>query len=333
MTAEKILSELKAGSYHPVYFLMGEESYYIDLITNYISEHVLDEGEKSFNQTVLYGKDTDTAGIINTAKRYPMMAERQVVIVKEAQNLKDIDDLVYYVKQPLKSTLLVINYKYKKLDKRKVLYNELKEHAVVFESNRLYDDKIPGWISAYLSTRNINIESKASRLLTEFLGNDLSKIVNELEKLIITMEGPGNTITSALIERNIGISKDYNNFELQKALIQKDALKAFRIVDYFDKNQKNNPYVVTIAILFAFFSKVLNLHFLKDRSKGNVALALRVSPYFVSDYQAAARRYDPRKTVEVIALLREYDLKSKGVGNVSTPPGDLLRELIYKILK
>ncbi|MBN2347952.1 MAG: DNA polymerase III subunit delta [Bacteroidales bacterium] len=332
MTAEQIISDIKAKNYKPVYLLMGEEPYYIDRVTDYFIKNVLNESEKAFNQVVLYGKDTDAPAIINTAKRYPMMSSHQVVIVKEAQTLKDIDDLIHYTNHPLSSTLLVINYKYKKLDKRKALYKSIEKNGVILESNRLYDDKIPDWINAYLATKGIKIQPSASVLLTEFLGNDLSKIVNELEKLIITLESGNTTISPAHIEKNIGISKDYNNFELQNALIQKDVVKAYRIIDHFDRNQRDNPFVVTISVLYAFFSKLLLYFNLPDKSKSNVTAMLKINPFFVKDYLAAARSYPEAKVIRIISLLREYDLKSKGVGNVSASPGDLLKELIYKIL-
>ena len=332
MKFEEILQDLKNKIYKPIYFLMGEEPYFIDVITDFIAEHVLDEAEKSFNEVILYGKDTDIATVINTAKRFPMMANHQVVILKEAQVLQDIDKLIYYAEAPLKSTILVINYKYKKLDKRKKLYKVLDKAGAVFDSERLYEDKVPAWITAYLSEKGLSIDLKASMILTEFLGNDLGKIVNELEKLILTIPDNTKTITTDQIERNIGISKDFNNFELHKALSGKNILKANRIIYYFDKNQKNNPISMTISSLYYFFSKVLMYHFIKDKSRRNAASVLQINPFFLPDYELAARNYSAAKIVRIVGLLREYDLKSKGMGNVSSTPGDLLKELIYKIL-
>ncbi|HRW62676.1 MAG TPA: DNA polymerase III subunit delta [Bacteroidales bacterium] len=333
MTFEQILTDLKNKIYKPIYFLSGEEPYFIDLITKYINDNVLNDAEKSFNQTVIYGKDTDIYTVINTAKRFPMMANHQVVIVKEAQNIKNIDDLVHYAAAPLKSTLLVINYKYKTLDKRKKLYKALADNGVLYESKKLYDNEVPGWINAYLKKKNRSIDPGAAALLNEYLGNDLSKIANELDKLIITLPDGEFNITSNHIERNIGISKDYNNFELHKALTQKNVLKANRIVNYFAQNQKDNPFTMTIATLYHFYSKVLSYHFVKDKKdKKSVAATLKVNPYFLGDYELAAKNYNPKKTVEIIGLLREYDLKSKGYNNVSTPPGELLKEMVYKIL-
>ena len=332
MEYNAILRDLKNKTYKPIYFLMGEEPYYIDLITDYIASNVLNESEKTFNQIVLYGKDTTVPDIINTARRFPMMSSYQVVIVKEAQTLNNIDDLCFYAEAPLPSTILVINYKYSSLDGRKKLSRIISEKGVLFESKKLYDDKIPGWITSWLNEKNINIELKASVLITEFLGNDLAKIANELEKLIITLPEGSGTITADHIEKYIGISKDYNNFELNRALIQLNVLKANRIINYFDKNQKNNPVSLTISSLYYLFSRVLLYHFIRDKSKKNIASALNINPFFVSDYELAARHYTPAKVVSIIALLREYDLKSKGFGNVSMSPGGLLKELAYKIL-
>ncbi len=332
MTFESILQDLKNKKYSPVYFLMGDESYFIDQITDYIANNVLEESEKAFNQTVLYGKDVDAAAVINAAKRFPMMSEHQVIIVKEAQNIRNIDDLQYYVQNPLNSTLLVINYKYKKLDKRKKLYKEVDKKGVLFEAKKLYEDKVPDWITKFLKSKGFQIQPTAALLLTEFLGTELSKIAMELEKLMLTVPAGEKLITPVHIEENIGISKDFNNIELQNALIKKDHLKAFRIVEHFARNQKNNPLVVTLGMLFSFFNKITVYYFLQDKSKMSVASALKINPYFVADYQRAAKTFPVKKSVEVISLLREYDLKSKGVGNVSTPPGELLKELVYKIL-
>lgn len=332
MTFESIITDLKQKKYAPVYFLSGDEPFYIDLISDFIADHVLQESEKAFNQTVLYGKDVEMSYITDSARRFPMMSQYQVIIVREAQNIRDIDNLIYYVTKPLKSTLLVINYKNKKLDKRKKLYKEIEKHGILFESNRLYEDKIPDWIIRYLKEKGYGIQPPAALLLTEFLGNDLGKIVMELEKLMITLPDDYKMISTAHIEKNIGISKDFNNIELQKALVKKDALKAFRIVDYFASNDKNNPMVLTLASLYFFFNKLFIYSNLKDKSKQSVAENLKINPYFVADYQQAARVFPVEKTVRIIGWLREYDLKSKGVNNLSATSGDLLKELVYKIL-
>jgi DNA polymerase-3 subunit delta len=260
-----------------------------------------------------------------------MMANHQVIIIKEAQNIKKIEDLVYYASNPLKSTILVINYKYKTLDKRKKVYKEIEKNGIIFESKKLYDNQVPEWINNYLKNKNRTIDQVSSMLLTEFLGTDLSKIVNELEKLIITV--PQNEkITPKHIEDNIGISKDYNNFELQSAIIKKDILKANRIVNYFSNNPKDNPIVLTITSLYYFFVKVLAVHYIKNPDQKVVAAELKVNPYFVKDYISASKKYELKKVVEIISFLREYDLKSKGYGSISATSGELLKELIFKIL-
>jgi DNA polymerase III, delta subunit len=333
MEFDQILSDLKSKVYKPVYFLMGEESYFIDEISDFITKEVLTDDEKVFNQVILYGKDIDAVAIIDASRRFPMMARYQVVIVKEAQNIRNIEELIHYVEKPLKSTILVVNYKYKTLDKRKKLYSSIEKNGgVVLSSDKIYEDKVPGWISKYLTQRGYAIAPEAAAMIAEFLGNDLSKVVNELNKLLITMPANSKKITADMVEKNIGISKEFNNFELQKSLVARDVLKSNRIIDYFEKNPKDNPMVLTISSLFSFFTKVFTYHFLKDKSKGAVASALKINPYFVSEYELAAKRYGPPKLVEIISLLREYDLKSKGIGNSSATDGDLLKEMIFRIL-
>ena len=331
-TFEEIMADLKNRIYKPVYFLAGDEPYYIDKITDYIEEKVLPGEEKAFNQMVLYGEDTTIQTVIETSRRFPMMSNHLVIIVKEAQHLKKIDDLAFYLEKPLLSTILVFNYKYKTLDKRTKLYKLIDNNAVYLESNRLRDYQVPPWIERYLMLKGIKTEPNASAMLTEYLGTDLHKIVNELEKLLINLPGGRQIITTELIEKNIGISKDYNNFELQKAVSEKNILKANMIVHYFADNSKDNPITLTIASLFSFFTKVLTYHYLTDKSRNNVASVLKINPFFVKDYESAANKYSVKKTVEIIGLLRTYDMKSKGFGDLSTEPGDLLKELVYKIL-
>ena len=332
VTYEEIISDLKKRIFKPVYFLAGEEPYYIDLITDYIEQNVLPDAEKSFNQLILYGEETSIPSVIETARRFPMMASHQVVIVKEAQSLKKVEDLIIYLEQPLKSTILVLNYKYKVIDKRTKFFKALETHAVYFESSRLRDYQVPAWIEKYLMTKGIKTDPRASALLTEYLGTDLHKIVNELDKLIITLPAGKPVINTQQIEKNIGISKDYNNFELQKAVGEKNILKANMIVRYFAGNPRDNPITLTIASLFSHFSKILTYHYLPDKSKNNVAAALKINPYFVKDYEISASKYNLSKTVQVISLLRIYDMKSKGYGDLTSEPGDLLKELVYKIL-
>jgi len=332
VTHEEIISDLKNRIFKPVYFLAGEEPYYIDLITDYIQDKVLPEDEKAFNQIVLYADDTNIAAIIDTARRFPMMASHQVLIIREAQTLKKLDDLAIYLEKPLLSTILVFSYKYKTLDKRTKLYKILDTHGVYFESPRIRDYLIPAWIERYLMIKGIKTDPSASALLTEYLGTDLHKIVNELEKLIITLPAGKPFITTALIEKNIGISKDYNNFELQKAIGEKNILKANMIVHYFADNPKDNPITLSIASLFSFFSKLLTFHYLTDKSRNNAAAVLKVNPFFIKEYENSALRYDVSKTVQIISLLRTYDMKSKGYGDPGTEQGELLKELVFRIL-
>tara|TARA_B110000211_G_scaffold161820_1_gene182998 strand:+ start:454 stop:1452 length:999 start_codon:yes stop_codon:yes gene_type:complete len=330
MTHEQILADLKSKKYSPVYFLAGEETYYIDLLSDYIEANVLGEAEKGFNQTVMYGRDVEIGSLISAAKQFPMMSENTVIIVKEAQDLKKIEELKSYVDQPLSSTVLVLCYRGKKIDKRKALYKSIQKNGLYFESNKLYENKIPEWIKGYLRIKDYSIGNKASAMLTEFLGTDLSKIAGELNKLCI-LAPKGSEINAKLVEENIGISKDYNNFELQNAVMNKDVLKANRIIKYFESNPRNNPIVVTLSVLYTLFSKVLVFHSLKDKNPQAVAKSLGVNPYFVKDYQKAAQAYNLKYAVRALDLLREADMKSKGYNNPSTSQADLLKELIYKL--
>ncbi len=329
---EQILNELKRKEYSAVYLLMGEEPYYIDVISDFIQNNVLDDGEKEFDQTIVYGKDVEISTVINAAKRYPMLAKYQVVIVKEAQLMKVWDDLVYYLQNPLKSTILVFCYKYGTPDKRKKWVQEIGKIGVVYESGKLRDYEIGAWITKYCKTKNVAIEEKAIAMLAEFLGTDLSKLVNELDKLILTKPSDSKSITPELIEKNIGISKDFNVFELQVALINRNVLKANRIVRYFADNKKANPMVLTLAQLFKFFSDLMIYHYLSDKSQGNVASELKINPYFVKDYQKAAQVFNAWKTMNIISWIRETDARYKGIDNPSTDEGELLKELVFKIL-
>lgn len=331
-TSNQLISAIKEGKLSPIYFLMGEEPYYIDMISDYIEANVLAESEKGFNQLVLYGKEVSVQEIVSNAKRYPMMAERQVVIVKEAQNLiKTIEQLIDYAKNPQPSTVLVFNYKYKSLDKRKALYKALSKSAVVFDSKKIYEDKIPSWIQGFLKSKQISITPKAALMLAEYLGNDLSKIANELTKLEIVV-GLNREITPEVIEENIGISKDFNNFELQKAIGHLDHKKAYQIVNYFAQNHKQHPFVLTISILYMYFSKLMTLHTVPNKNPAAVSKALGVNPYFVNEYISVSRNFPMKRISKVLETLRVYDLKSKGVG-ANLSPKDLYRELVYNILK
>jgi len=332
MTHAEILQNLKKKIYHPIYVLMGEEPYFIDLIADYIAENVLPEAERSFNQTILYGKDTSTDTLMTVARRFPMMSAYQLVILKEAQFFKDIEEeLLSYIEKPLQSTILVICYKYKSIDKRKKFLKIAAEKGVVFESPKIYENQLITWINKYVIDNGYKINPQGTAMLAEYLGTEISKVANELDKLMILLPA-GTTITPADIEKNIGISKDYNVYELQNAIGDRDILKANRIINYFGANLKQNPIPKTISSLYFYFSKILKFHFLPDKSKPNVAKALGMSPFFVDGFLKAAKNYPPKKVVEIISLLRETDMKSKGIGNVSASEIDLQRELIYKIL-
>tara|TARA_R110002074_G_scaffold248728_3_gene420632 strand:+ start:269 stop:1270 length:1002 start_codon:yes stop_codon:yes gene_type:complete len=327
----QIVSDIKSGLIKPIYFLMGEEPYYIDKISDFIEENILDEAEKGFNQTVMYGRDVSIEDIMGSAKRFPMMAERQVIIIKEAQDLsRTIEKLTSYAENPQPSTVLVINYKYKKLDKRKKLYKAIDKIGLIYDSKRLYENQVSDWIRRVLGGKKYQVEPKAAQMLVEFLGTDLSKINNELEKLT-TILPAGSIITPEHIEENIGISKDFNNFELRKAIGEKDVFKANQIINYFAQNPKNNPLVMTISLLNSFFTQVLMYHGLQNKSRDHVAKALGVRPFFVTDYITASKNYPMRKVAQIIALLRDADVKSKGVG-ASQSNGDILKELLFKIL-
>ncbi len=327
----QIIKDIKSGNFKPIYFLMGEEPYYIDKLTEYIEDNVLTEEEKGFNQVVLYGRDTSIEDIVSNAKRYPMMAERQVVIVKEAQELsRTIDKLESYAENPQPTTVLVFAYKYKTLDKRKKVTKVLAKAGVVFESKKLYENQVGDWIKRVLAGQKYSIEPKAAAMLVEFLGTDLSKISNELDKLKIILP-KGHSITAKDIEDNIGISKDYNNFELRKSIGEKNQLKAYKIITYFSQNPKDNPIVVTTGLVFGFFSQLLQYHGLKDKSKANVAKVLKVNPYFLSDYDIAIKNYPMKKVSAIVSSLRDIDVKSKGVGANSISQHDLLKEMLIKI--
>ncbi len=339
----QLIADLKKKIYHPVYFLMGEEPYFIDTISDLIENTILNENEKEFNQTVLYGGDTDILRIIATAKRFPMMSPWQVVIVKEAQHVRDLTErgkedpgkqkhpFLTYIENPQKLTILVFCYKYKTLDKRTSLAKNIAKYAVVFESKKLYENKIPDWIVQYLKSKNYTIGPRACLMLTEYLGTDIGRIVNELNKLMIILPEKSE-ITVEHIQTHINISKDYNSFELQNALGRKDILKANRIVNYFSENTKDYPLIVSVSSLFGYFSKLLNYQLLNDKSKSNAASALGINPFFIGDYEQAAKQYSLPKLKIIISELREYDLKSKGIGNGTAEGGELLKELVFKIL-
>ncbi len=329
---KEILSKLQNKIYDPVYFLSGEEPYFIDVIADYIIQNVLTDSEKEFNQYIYYGKDISLKNIIENARRFPMMSQYQVIVVKEAQNISSYDELANYLQHPQPSTILVFCYK-NKVDTRKKAFKDIAQNAVFFNSEKLYDNQIPGFIQNYLREKGIQIDEKSTQLLADHIGSDLHRLINELQKLIITKPATAKMITTDLIEKNVGISKDFNDFELKSALIQKDIYKSNWIAHHLSIS-KSFALNVTISVLFKYFSELMVYYYIKDKSKMNVASQLNVSPYFVDEYVLGARNYNAWKTMEIISILREYDAKSKGIDNNNTtsPPSELLKELIYKIL-
>ncbi|RLD42602.1 MAG: DNA polymerase III subunit delta [Bacteroidetes bacterium] len=331
MKYEEILSSIKNRVFSPIYFLHGEEAYFIDQICDAIDNTVLSEGEKDFNQVVVYGRETDIPTIISMAKRFPMMASHQVILVKEAQNIKKIDKLLSYVENPQPSTILVFCHKYGKIDGRKKVIQRIKKSNVLFESKKLYDNQISPWINSYIKAKGYSISPTASLILSEYLGSDLSKISNEIEKLIINGD-KSKTIDELDVQEKIGISKDFNVFELQKALGKKNVMKSNQIINYFASDPKNHPLVMVIPILYNYFVNLGIIYTLQDKSPRSVASSLGINPYFVNDIVSAARNYSYGKIIKIISYLREYDAKSKGVKNNSSNNHDLMKELIFKIL-
>ncbi|RHJ87731.1 DNA polymerase III subunit delta [Parabacteroides sp. AM08-6] len=333
-TFEEICRNIVAKDFAPVYILMGDEPFFMDRITELLIENVLEESERDFNQIIMYGADTDAASIINAARRFPMMSKYQLVVVKEAQMIRDIEVLSAYVKKPLISTVLVINYKYKNLDRRKTLAAATEKNGILFESKKIPDYKMPGFISSFMQQRSISIDNKAAQMLSDFLGNDLSRLNKELDKLtLILPENAPKRVTPELIEQNIGISKEYNNFELIKALASKDVLKANRIIQYFEKNPKSNPIQMTLPVLFNYFSNLLICYYTKDRSETGLMSALGLRGAFqVKDYLTGMRNYSAMKVFNLISDIRMTDARSKGVDNTSVSDAELLKELLYKIL-
>ncbi len=334
MEIEKILENIKNKIYHPVYFLSGEEPYFIDKISKTIEKTVLSDSEKEFNQAIVYGRDVDMIQITSLAREYPVLGNYRVVIVREAQGLKDIekdDRFKSYLKNPVKSTILVFDYKYSKIDGRTELSKLLDKTAVFYQSKKLYDNQIPDWIGKQIEMHGFRIGQRTRVILAENLGNDLSKIENEIQKLVINLK-KNSEITPGDIERNIGISKDYNIFELQNALGRKDIFKANEIIKNFGSNSKENPAIKVISMLFAYFRKILLFNYLEDKSDKNVASQLGISPFFVKDFRLASSNYNKNKLHQIISILREYDQKAKGVESGAMEDGEILKEMIFRIL-
>lgn len=333
LTFEEILKELQSKQYRPIYYLMGEESYYIDRIADFIAEHVLTETEKEFNLSIMYGADVDVATIINAAKRYPMMSEYQVVIVKEAQAVRNMEELSYYLQRPLRSTILVVCHKHGTLDRRKKLAAEVEKTGILFESKKIKEAQLPAFITSYMKRKGIEMEPKATAMVTDFVGTDLGRLTGELDKLTITLPPGQRRVTPEQVEKNIGISKDYNNFELRASLIEKDVLKANKIIKYFNENPKTNPVQMTLSLLFSFYSNLMLAYYAPEKSEQGIAAMLGLkTPWQAREYLAAMKKYSGVKTMQIIGEIRYADAKSKGVHNSSQSDGDILRELIFKIL-
>ncbi len=329
-----ILQDVRNKILKPIYLLMGDESYYIDMICNAIVENALEEHERDFNQTVLYGADIDDfAVVVNASKRFPMMAQRQLVVVKEAQNIKGVDNLLYYLQKPLMSTVLVICHKNGSLKNKKVIAG-IEKIGVVYESKKLYDNQLPAFVNTYVASKQLTIDTKAASMMADFVGNDLSRMTGELDKLAISLPEGTMRITPEWVERNVGISKDYNNYELLNAIVSRNVLKANQIVQYFERNPKNNPLIVTISVLFNFFSNLMLCYYSPDKSEQGIAneLGLR-STFQARDYIAAMRTYNAFKCIDIIETIRHYDARSKGIGSgAMSNDGDLLKELVFKIM-
>ncbi len=331
MDHKQIIQNIENGKFERIYFLHGEEPFFMDMISNALVKHVLQDHERDFNQTIKYGKEVDALSIISEAKSYPMMAERRLVVLKEAQDFRGIEDLLPYFEEPNDQTVFVINYKYKKYDSRKKSIKAAAKNGVVFKSEKIKEYRLPDWIKAHVVSKGYSISPKATMLLAEFLGNDLNRIVNEIDKLEILVE-KGTTINEIHIEENIGISKDYNVFELINAVGARNVEKANRIVDYFDHNPKATSIIVVVSNLFNHYSRLMRIHFLQNKSRDAVSAALKVHPFVAGELVTSSKIYSPKKIAANIAVLHEYDLKSKGVGNSSFTHGQLMKELIFRLM-
>ena len=337
MTHQQVLEELKSGKYQPVYFLQGDEPFFIDQISGYIEKHALDESQKSFNQIIVYGRDVSANDVLNHARRFPMMSERQVVIVKEAQNLGDLSRekgnklFEGYFANPQPSTILVFCYKGKTLDKRKTLSKTLEKNAVVVTAKRIYDNQVPGWISDYFSTRNYTITPKAIRMLSDHIGNNLERLANEINKIFLNLQ-EGGEVDETIVEKFVGISKDYNVFEFQNALMHLNRPAALRIAGYFGENLKRTPLVQILGVLHSMYSKLLLVHSQRNGNEKALAGKLRVNPYFVQDYVQAARNIPVNNVIRNINAIREADLQVKGISNASISDDQILKELTARLL-
>ena len=332
MKPEKIIEDLKKGKFKPVYWLEGEEDFFIDQVLHYAEDHILPESEAAFNKTVMYGRDTDWATVLNACRRYPMFAERQVVILKEAQSMRDIDKLEAYIDQPLTSTLLFIGYKGKKVDGRTKLAKTLKTKGEMLTTRKLYENELPDWVMQLIRSKGFTINNKALFLLIDHIGNDLSRMNNEIDKITINLTGRNN-ITEDDIENFVGISKEYNVFELQDALARRDLYKAIRIAQYFENNPKAAPLPLVFPSLYSFFSKLQLIYTSQSGSDKSLSSALGIPEWKMKDYQQAAGRYNLMAVEKNILLLHEYNLRSIGVNDAGTEDGQLLKEMLVKMIQ
>ena len=334
VTYESIMRDLQARKFAPIYYLMGDESYYIDKIEDYISKNVLKEEERDFNQTVLFGSDVSASQIVDVARRYPMMSDYQVIIVKEAQNIKKLDALEFYVKNPLKSTVLVMCHKNGVLDKRKKITGLIEKAGVLFESKKLRERELPGFIEKYLQGRGASVDPKSTQLIAEAVGADLSRLTGELDKLLIALPEDDKRVTPAVVEKQIGVSKDFNGFELRDAIVNRNVFKANQIIKYFDENPKAGSIYSFLPMLFNYFQNLMLAYYCPQKGKPEALaswLDLR-NVWGTKDYVTGMRNYSGMKVMQIISAMREMDAKSKGIDNPNTPSGELMKELIFYIL-
>jgi len=331
MLANTIISDGKRGIYKPVYWLEGEEEYFIDKVMKYAESNILNESETGFNLSVFYGKDADWAAVINSCRRYPMFAEKQVVLLKEAQQMRDIDKLEAYIENPLSSTIFVVSYKEKKVDGRTRLAKLLKEKGVVLTTKKLYDNQLPEWTEELVQSKELSISQKALMLLVDHIGNDLSRIDNEIDKMVINL-GKRKAITETDVEQYVGVSKEFNVFELQSALATKNLSKAIRIIQYFEANPKAAPIQLILPSLYGFFSKVFMIYGLNTRDEKTIAASLGISPFFIKDYLRTTTIYSYADVEKVLLLLSDYNLKSIGINNSGTTDASLLKEMVVKMI-
>ena len=331
MSVEKIITDWKRKSFKPVYWLEGEEEYFIDKAIDFAEHHILNESEASFNLTIFYGKDANWPDVVNACRRYPMFAERQVVLLKEAQQMRDLEKLESYIENPLLSTVFVVSYKEKKLDARKKFTKLVKEKGVLMTTKKMYENQLPEWTNNLLQEKGLTITQKGLALLIEHIGNDLTRIENEVDKINVNL-GKRTSITEDDIENYIGVSKEFNVFELQSALAAKDIPRSIRIIQYFESNPKAAPIQLVLPSLYSFFSKVFIIFGAGTNDEKTIATSIGVNPFFMKDYMQAARIYSYPGVEKALLLLHQYNLRSVGVGDAGTEDASLLKELVVKIL-